>query len=63
MSRRHIKFTEVGKMLPEQIDHLPQPAEFRTQKQSRRMRWVGFGWVNEGPADGTEPLLVTEEGP
>lgn len=25
---------------------------------SRRKRWVGIGWVDEGPADGTEVLVV-----
>lgn len=24
----------------------------------RRKRWVGIGWVDEGPADGTEVLVV-----
>lgn len=24
----------------------------------RRLRWVGIGWVDEGPADGTEVMVV-----
>lgn len=73
--RQHISFQALKRMIVERIDELPQPAEFRgtvtegrgkKKRQvevSRRKRWVGFGWVDEGEANGTEPLLVTEEGP
>jgi hypothetical protein len=43
-------------MMVEQIDMLPQPVEHNGQ----RVRWVGFGWVTEGSADGTEPLLIED---
>jgi len=42
-------------MFPQKIDLLPRPAEH----EGRRKRWAGFGWVDEGEADGTEPLLIT----
>jgi hypothetical protein len=48
-------------MLPRQVDKLPMPAEFKAQNsKGRRLRWVGFSWVDEGPATGTEPTLVVE---
>jgi hypothetical protein len=28
------------------------------EDNGRRKRWVGIGWVDEGPADGTEVLVV-----
>lgn len=74
-SRQHMSFASLKRLLPQQMDRLPSPAEFRgtvvegrgrkkqTVEVRRRKRWVGFGWVDEGDADGTEPLLITEEGP
>lgn len=73
--RKHMSFAALRRMLPQQVDQLPGPAEFRgtitegrgkkkrTVEVRLRKQWVGFGWVGEGDADGTEPLLVTEEGP
>ena len=43
--------------LPSAIDKLPAPISLR----GRRMRWVGIGWVDEGEADGTEPLFVEDD--
>jgi hypothetical protein len=54
--RKKLKFNELP-IFPESIDRLPSPAEYN----GRRMRWVGIGWVDEGPADGTEPLLITDD--
>lgn len=63
-----MRFDKIRVMLPEQLDELPSPVEFRcTVGRGRRARevrvrkrWVGIGWVDEGTADGTEPLLITE---
>lgn len=65
-TRRTIGFDELKRMLPQQVDALPGPVEFRCVvgrgKKAREVRvrkaWVGMGWVDEGAADGTEPLLV-----
>jgi len=40
----------------ESYDKLPGPADVK----GRRMRWVGIGWVDEGEADGTEPLKIID---
>jgi len=40
-------------MSPEVRDYLPTPMGH----MGLRKWWVGTGWVTEGPADGTEPLL------
>ena len=40
----------------EGYDSLPGPADIA----GRRMQWVGFGWVDEGEADGTEPLKIID---
>jgi len=42
---------EVKDALPGPLDH-----------NGVRKRWVGFGWVEEGPAAGTEPLVLHMEG-
>jgi hypothetical protein len=59
--RQTLTRAQLARMLPQQIDKLPSPAEVQGAQgePSRRMLWVGFAWVNEGLADGTEPLLVT----
>ncbi len=54
--RMTIKFSKLRKMMNESIVKLPKPVEMR----GRKMRWVGIGWVDEGEADGTEPLLVVD---
>lgn len=67
--RKELDFEALKRMLPQQVDRLPSPAEFaavvgrgRSTKLMRvRRRWVGLGWVDEGDADGSEPLLVTDE--
>jgi len=56
--RQIVKVHDLGNMFPEQKDKLPGPAEHL----GRRKRWVGIGWVDEGEADGTEPLYI-DEGP
>jgi len=38
---------------PEAKDRLPMPIDHN----GRRKRWVGFGFTDEGPANGTEPLV------
>lgn len=61
-----LSYERLSKMLPEQIDKLPGPAEFRGTVVKRgwstvvrtRRQWVGFGWVDEGLPLGNEPLLV-----
>lgn len=59
--RKTLTRAQLTRMLPQQLDALPSPAEVQGVKgePSRRMLWVGFSWVNEGLADSTEPLLVT----
>jgi hypothetical protein len=43
------------RMMVESKDKLPSPAAI----DCRRKMWVGIGWIDEGPADGTEPLIVS----
>jgi len=45
---------KLSQMFPQSIDKLPGPAEHNGNK----VRWVGFAWIVEGPADGTEPLKI-----
>ncbi len=67
--RKTITFSDVGRLMVESLDKLPGPAEFRgmvgrgkKQTMARlRKRWVGFGWCDEGQADGSEPLLVLDD--
>jgi len=54
--RTTITATKISKMFPQSIDKLPQPAEHA----GKRKRWVGFAWVTECDADGTEPLLIED---
>jgi len=54
--RYEIKLSNLPKF-PEYIDHLPGPVEIDGQ----RKRWVGFGWVDEGPATGDESLVINTE--
>lgn len=65
MERKVIAFRELRRMMPDAIDKLPRPAEFRYKKRGKLVReqqnWVGFGWVFEGKADGSEPLLVVDD--
>lgn len=49
-----IKLSKLQRMMVEPLDKLPQPVAIA----GRRKRWVGFGWVDEGPSDGSEPLFV-----
>lgn len=42
-------------VFPDHIDELPGPVEI----DGRSKTWVGIGWVDNGPADGTEPLVIT----
>lgn len=66
--RMFLRRSQVARMVVEALDKLPSPAEFRAvvgkgknaKLERVRKRWVGIGWVDEGPADGTEPLLVVE---
>jgi len=61
----------LSRMMVEQLDKLPGPVVFRaTNSSSRkkvkpivevRRRWVGIGWMDEGPPRGDEPLLVMSE--
>lgn len=53
---RVIEFAELRRMLPQQLDGLPGPADFG----GKRKMWVGIGWVDEGPARGDEPLYVID---
>jgi len=55
--RKIITEKEIDSMWPQKIDTLPMPAEYK----GRRKNWVAIGWVDEGEADGTEPLLISEE--
>jgi hypothetical protein len=67
--RNTITFKALGGMMPESTDRLPGPVEFRGMvgrgkklaMVRLRKRWVGFGWVDEGKADGTEPLLCLDD--
>jgi hypothetical protein len=56
--RKMITVDELRRMLPEERDKLPSPAAHK----GVRRRWVGIGWVDEGEADGTEPLVLVGEG-
>lgn len=59
MARRKMKLSELPRF-PCFIDKLWKDGEESTAEiDGRKMRWVGFGWVDEGEADGTEPLLIT----
>ena len=51
--RKIIKLSKMPKF-NEGISKLPMPVEI----DGRRKQWVGIGWVDEGPADGTEPTLI-----
>lgn len=44
-------------LFPDRTDELPNPAEV----DGRRKMWVGIGWVDEGEAQGDEPLVITED--
>ena len=67
--RATITFAALAAMMPASTDKLPGPVEFRgvvgrgkREKVVRlRKNWIGFGWVDEGDADGTEPLLCLDE--
>jgi len=60
---------DLSRKFPDALDKLPSPAEFRgyvgkgkkRKLLRQRKTWVGFGWTDEGNADGTEPLLVLDE--
>jgi hypothetical protein len=61
MQRTTITETQLGRMFPSSIDRLwPDGTDPVAEHNGRRMCWVGFGWVDEGPADGTEPLLIMQ---
>jgi len=67
--RNTITFQALAGMMPESRDKLPGPIEFRGMigrgKKAKmvrlRKRWVGFGFCDEGAADGTEPLLCLDD--
>lgn len=42
----------------QRTDELPNPIEIDGQSKT----WVGIGWVDNGPANGTEPLVIVEDG-
>jgi hypothetical protein len=44
-------------LFPDHTDELPGPVEI----DGRRKQWVGIGWIDEGPAQGDEPLVVLVE--
>ena len=55
--RKTITVEKLSRMMVEGIDKLPGPVEHNGERKG----WVGIGWVTEGKADGTEPLLITDE--
>jgi len=67
--RQTIPFKAIARMFPASLDKLPGPVEFRgmigrgkrRELARLRKRWVGFAWVDEGQADGTEPLLCLDD--
>lgn len=67
--RKTITFKALTRMFSASIDKLPGPIEFRgmvgrgkrRELARLRKRWIGFGWVDEGPADGSEPLLCLDD--
>ena len=63
--RKMVTFAELRRMQAVALDKLPGPVEFRGMVGRRlarlRKRWVGIGWVDEGTADGTEPLLCLDD--
>jgi len=60
-----IPFETLRSMLPQTMDLLPNPVEFRTVVKNKltsvRKDWVGIGWCGDDEADGTEPILVIDE--
>ena len=56
MKRKTITVEQLSQMMVEGKDNLPSPAEHN----GKRKQWVGIGWVDEGKADGTEPLLIID---
>jgi len=56
MERKIITAKIISGMFPDSLDALPSPAEH----DGRRKRWVGIGWVDEGKADGSEPLVIVD---
>ena len=55
--RQTLTVSKLSRMMVEAKDALPAPAEHN----GRRIDWVGIGWLDVGKADGTEPLLITDE--
>lgn len=54
--RRVVTGEEIQRMMPDVRDGLPSPAEVN----GRRKLWVGMGWIDQGEADGSEPLLIID---
>jgi hypothetical protein len=52
--QKTISRTELCSLVRCNSDKLPSPVSL----EGRRMRWVGIGWVDEGPATGQEPRVV-----
>jgi|TARA_R110000796_G_C14374790_1_gene414509 hypothetical protein len=45
------------RMSAQRIDALPSPAK----RGNKRLRWDRHNWEHQGPADGTEPLEITDD--
>lgn len=52
--RKTIERTKLARLAFCNSARLPQTVDL----EGRRMHWVGIGWIDEGPADGTEVLVV-----
>lgn len=54
--RMEISLADLPKF-PDHMDELPGPVEI----DGRRKRWVGIGWIDEGDAEGNEPLVINTD--
>ena len=67
-SRRVVLWADLQRMTPETKDALPSPWEFRARvgKEGKRVlsctrwKWMGFGTIHQGNADGSEPVLIVD---
>lgn len=57
IERMTLTVTKLHSMSAESKDDLPGPADHN----GVRKHWVGIGWICEGQADGTEPLLIVDD--
>ena len=54
VQQRTVSVVELQRLIFCNSDRLPQTVN----DDGKRKRWVGIGWVEEGPANGTEEATV-----